>query len=160
MNYCSFTLGKSSRRVHAGPYRDRPTTHLGVKMAEEIKSPCDISIPTEDFSVPTQQMMEEGIRQVLKPLALGEPIYVGCMGGIGRTGLFLACLAKTLGAHRPVHYVRSHYEPHAVETRQQRDFVEEFNELKFNRLLPRYRFAARVVDLMPWSKGLVAKLLT
>ena len=46
------------------------------------------------------------------------------MGGIGRTGLFLAALAKLSGEKDPVAYVRKHYMPHAVETQQQQDFIK------------------------------------
>ena len=41
------------------------------------------------------------------------------MGGWGRTGLFLALLAKVCGVENPVTYVRENYSPRAVETTDQ-----------------------------------------
>jgi Predicted protein-tyrosine phosphatase len=161
MKECKFNFGRSQRVIHGGPYRERPSSHVGVKMAVEIDHPHDISVPTRDFSVPKQHHMEEGIRKVLKPLALNEPVYVGCMGGIGRTGLFLACLAKTLGEDQPVKYIRKNYIPHAVETSQQENFVRTFNHELFAPSLTKYYWAAWVVDKAPysWVKKLTARLL-
>jgi protein-tyrosine phosphatase len=57
-----------------------------------------------------------------------ERVEVGCMGGRGRTGTALACLAVLDGvpADEAVEYVRRHYHPDAVETDEQRQFVAEF----------------------------------
>ena len=51
---------------------------------------------------------------------------MGCMGGIGRTGLMLSLLAKAFGVEDPVAYVRKHYYSHAVETKEQRQFIADF----------------------------------
>jgi len=50
------------------------------------------------------------------------------MGGRGRTGTALACVAVLDGvpADQAVDYVRRHYHPDAVETEEQRQFVAEF----------------------------------
>ena len=50
------------------------------------------------------------------------------MGGRGRTGTALACLAVLDGAAAAdaVAYVRQHYRPGAVETRKQASFVAAF----------------------------------
>jgi hypothetical protein len=57
-----------------------------------------------------------------------ERVEVGCMGGRGRTGTGLACIAVLDGvpADEAVEYVRRHYHPDAVETAEQRRFVAEF----------------------------------
>jgi protein-tyrosine phosphatase len=57
-----------------------------------------------------------------------ERVEVGCMGGRGRTGTALACIAVLDGvpADQAVEYVRRHYHPDAVETVEQRQFVAEF----------------------------------
>lgn len=100
---------------------------FGVKMAKEIDMPCDVSVPTADFKTPPVQSMQEGVRKTLEAMARGERVYVGCMGGIGRTGLFMACLAKALGVDQPVAWVRKHYIPHAVETKEQGEYVRKFD---------------------------------
>lgn len=57
-----------------------------------------------------------------------ERVEVGCMGGRGRTGTALACLAVLDGtpAADAVAYVRQHYSPDAVETSEQESFVAGF----------------------------------
>jgi protein-tyrosine phosphatase len=61
--------------------------------------------------------------------AARERVEVGCMGGRGRTGTGLACLAIFDGvpADQAVEYVRQHYHPDAVETAAQRQFIAEFS---------------------------------
>ncbi|ATS92338.1 tyrosine phosphatase family protein [Stenotrophomonas phage vB_SmaS_DLP_5] len=113
--------------VYGGPYKLRPAKMVGVKMAIEIDRPFDIEVPTVDFQVPAMEDMIEGIDKAVTEILKGKPLYVGCMGGIGRTGLFLACLAKVFGEKDPVLYVRKHYIPHAVETMAQQKFVANFN---------------------------------
>jgi Protein-tyrosine phosphatase len=58
-----------------------------------------------------------------------ERVEVACMGGLGRTGTTLACIAVLDGvpAHGAVDYVRQRYRRHAVETRRQRRFVARFS---------------------------------
>lgn len=58
-----------------------------------------------------------------------QRVEVACMGGLGRTGTTLACVAVLDGvpAAEAVGYVRQHYNARAVETPQQRDFVARFS---------------------------------
>ncbi|MEY9903884.1 hypothetical protein ABIA35_000090 [Catenulispora sp. MAP12-49] len=57
-----------------------------------------------------------------------ERVEVACVGGRGRTGTALACIAVLDGVppESAVAYVREHYSPHAVETPWQRRFVAAF----------------------------------
>jgi protein-tyrosine phosphatase len=119
-------FGKVDRVVIGGPYREKFTDHFGVKMAEEIKSPCDVDIPTRDFDVPDPKTLDKGVRDSLFVIARNKPVYVGCAGGIGRTGLYMAALAKVLGIPEPVKYVRANFKGHAVETKQQMAYVEAY----------------------------------
>lgn len=112
--------------VVGGPYRKRPPGYVGVKMAAEIASPCAVDIPVRDFCVPSVALATNGLRLTVGHILKGEPVYVGCMGGIGRTGLLLALLAKAWGIPDPVAYVRANYIPHAVETQEQKNFVADF----------------------------------
>ena len=61
--------------------------------------------------------------------ARGDVVEIGCLGGHGRTGSALACLAVLTGvpADGAVDWVRAHYCPDAVETDEQRAFVEKFS---------------------------------
>lgn len=105
---------------------------VGVKMAREISHPHDISIPTEDFSVPDVTEMQDGMVRAIEAIVSGKDIYAGCMGGIGRTGLFMGCMAKTMfdlrGTYQdPVRFVRLLYSTHAIETDQQMEYVRRFD---------------------------------
>ncbi|MDG5496955.1 hypothetical protein [Niveispirillum sp. BGYR6] len=119
-----FTLGGYSYEVTGGPYRGIPDGFVGVKMAAEIDMPCTVDIPICDYGTPTATDLRRGLVSAINCIIDGKPVYVGCMAGIGRTGLFLAALAKVAGEADPVAYVRRYYYPGAVETRAQHDFVQ------------------------------------
>jgi len=131
-------IGNIHGYVYGGPFKhyEVGTRRLvGVKMAEEIDHPHDISIPTEDFSVPSQRDMEQGLIKALASMNQGNDIYAGCMGGIGRTGLFMGCMARVQFHYAgspddPVAFVRKHFKPHAIETREQQNFVRNFDTTK------------------------------
>lgn len=112
--------------VTGGPFMECPKTMHGVKMAREIRQACAVDIPTEDYSTPDPVVLERGLVKAVELIVAGKPVYVGCMGGKGRTGLFMAVLAKAFGIENPVAYVRKHYYPHAVETSDQFQFVKTF----------------------------------
>jgi hypothetical protein len=144
-------FGPMKAQVFGGPYRDYAPGQrrvVGVKMAAEIDHEHDISIPTEDFSVPDLYDMHRGLAKALEAIAAGNDLYAGCMGGVGRTGLFMSCLAKVMfnfeaavslpgvgapydeadpSTYDPVSYVRKHYNSHAVETEEQRRYVVHFD---------------------------------
>lgn len=61
----------------------------------------------------------------------GEIVEVGCIGAHGRTGTILACMAVLAGHENPVEWVREHYCPRAVETSQQADYVDWFENHSF-----------------------------
>ncbi len=58
----------------------------------------------------------------------GRRVEVGCVGGVGRTGTVLACLAVLSGvpADDAVAWVRDHYDPRAVEGFRQEAWVRWF----------------------------------
>lgn len=132
-------LGVIQGRCYGGRFRDfNPDERrlVGIKMAAEIDHPHDISIPTEDFSIPDEDDMIGGLFSALENVNDGNDLYVGCMGGIGRTGLFMGCLAKVMiefhggeykGYTDPVSLVRGIYKGHAIETDEQQRFVRDFD---------------------------------
>lgn len=118
--------GRKFYTVWGGPSSESHPDSIFVKMAAEIRRPCQIDIPTPDFNVPSKTTLDLGVRKAVKAILKGQPLYVGCMAGRGRTGLFLAILAKTFGVENPVEYVRENYYSHAVETQGQYDFVTRY----------------------------------
>lgn len=125
-------------RVFGGPFVNFDVEErrlVGVKMAAEIDHPHNISIPTQDFSVPEPDIMLEGMIKAIRAMREGNDLYVGCMGGVGRTGLFMAILVKACLVNAgeygdpiaPILHVRSYYNPHAVETVGQREYVQNFD---------------------------------
>ena len=84
--------------VMGGPYRERPEEVRGVKLAPEIDAVCDWSINIPDFGVPDISEVEGLVEELMLHLLIAPRpvIYVGCMGGIGRTGMIMACLAKAI----------------------------------------------------------------
>lgn len=124
--------------VYGGPYREVPELFWGVKMAEEIDHPHMVDIPTKDYSVPEVSVLKAGIVRALMAMINEENVYAGCWGGIGRTGIFLAALAKVQIEYRkskhragrgedPVLYVRKHFIPHAVETEEQKQYIADLD---------------------------------
>jgi hypothetical protein len=137
-----FDCRKGNVLVAGGPYRHRPSSFIGVKMAAEIDLPCDVDIPTIDFSIPDPEVMRKGLLRSLWYLLNYKCLYVGCMGGIGRTGLFMALMARLLlncDGDTAIAHVRKQYNRSAVETDEQREYVSEFE--------------------FPWTLRLVAKLV-
>lgn len=80
-----------------------------------------------DFGVPDADALRAALVDALERAGT-QRVEIACRGGVGRTGLALACLAilDGLPAADAVAYVRSQYKPDAVETSRQRRFVERF----------------------------------
>ena len=83
----------------------------------------------EDFGLPASATDAAGaIRDAFAHAQSGERVEIGCAGGLGRTGTVLACMAVLAGvaATDAVAWVRSYYQPEAVETAGQEAWVQWF----------------------------------
>lgn len=133
-------LFKRKFSFNSGPYREKPAEAFGICLLENpdvmirqfeglARGPdIDVWIPIPDFGVPAELLtpiVEFALIRALAAALDGRSVYVGCMGGIGRTGLFLSLLAKALGQRRPIGYVRR-YVFEAVETHEQELYVRNF----------------------------------
>lgn len=147
--------------VTGGPFDAYPYTGLDVGIcvrAEDVPPGVDAHVPIRDFDVPQD---EAKLRQVLlwafKAAIDGRSLYVGCMGGWGRTGLFLSLMAKVAGVTEPIGYVRVNYTPRAVETREQEKFVKNFDVSDLRREVNRYAWTAFFRSwtgfFFPWSNN-------
>ena len=90
---------------------------------------ADIALPIEDFGTPPEADLRRAVGAALAALREdpARPLFVGCRAGLGRTGLFLACLARAAGVEGdPVAHVRGHYHPEAVETPAQQAMARRF----------------------------------
>lgn len=114
--------------IIGGPFAGRSADQFGICLLERKTNDPDVWLPIRDFSVPDDQnAVREAIKQAMVAALQGREVYVGCMAGQGRTGLFLSLVAKAFGVENPVEYVRNVYYPHAVETKPQYDYVMKFD---------------------------------
>ena len=121
-------------RIRASALVDRreddSTRSFGLYMDERWQPswPADL-IEWEDFGVPIDG--ERAVAQIESVFARargGEGVEIGCLGGLGRTGTVLACMAILAGVDpaESVSWVRQHYRAEAVETAEQEAWVAWF----------------------------------
>ena len=82
-----------------------------------------------DFGVPEDlDALRRALTDLLDRARTGESVEVGCLGGHGRSGTALACLAVLTGtpANDAVAWVRANYCEKAVETDEQEELVATF----------------------------------
>jgi hypothetical protein len=83
-------------------------------------------IEWEDYGLPTDSAATaDTICKAFGRAKQGQRVEVGCIGGLGRTGTVLACMAILAGVapDHAVAWVRDHYDQAAVETPEQEDWV-------------------------------------
>src|SRR5690606_4571565 len=91
--------------IIGGPYDRRPPGMFGVFVRAEAPAPAHVYVPIHDFSIPRDaKVVESALVETFKAAIDGKQVYVGCMGGWGRTGLFLALMAKVSGVEAPISY--------------------------------------------------------
>jgi atypical dual specificity phosphatase len=88
-----------------------------------------LQIPVPDFGIPADlTSWDQALARVAKWAGEGENIAIHCLAGIGRTGTFLACLAKNelgLEGEKAIQWVRNIL-PGAMENSYQESFVIEY----------------------------------
>jgi protein-tyrosine phosphatase len=113
------------------PLPDGPVPDLGLYLLAEEPAPvpwesCWLRWP--DFGLPADRDQVMPVLSEVWRRAASERVEVACVGGRGRTGTALACLAIIDGvpARSAVSYVRERYSTRAVETFWQRRYVARF----------------------------------
>ena len=84
-----------------------------------------IHLPIPDFDVPSKEDLREAIKKTIVHAQAGKHIVIHCHAGLGRTGLFVAYLAKQilcLSSDQAIYWTRK-YIPHALETCEQVRFI-------------------------------------
>ena len=87
-----------------------------------------IYLPIPDFDVPDIEALRAAIRQAVLAAQQGHTLVVHCAAGIGRTGTFLACMAKVvfgIDGEKAIAWVRN-YIPGAVEVPTQFEMILKF----------------------------------
>ena len=82
-------------------------------------------LPIPDFSVPEIEELDKAVTDVLNHVRKGDSVAIHCHAGIGRTGMFLACLAKRgmgYSSDEALRWVRE-FIPGAVEVSEQEQLV-------------------------------------
>ena len=86
-----------------------------------------IHLPIPDLDVPSKEELSEAIEKTLEHAQAGQNVVIHCHAGLGRTGLFVAYLAKRvlgLSSEEAIHWTRKHI-PYALETYEQLRFIIE-----------------------------------
>jgi len=112
------------------PYGRDPRPEYGLYLDRRWQPPWSHDhLEWPDFAVPDDPAhVLTMLRSVLERARRGQLVEIGCLGGHGRTGTALACLAVLAGhpTSDAVAWVRATYCPKAVETAAQEAFVTGF----------------------------------
>lgn len=112
------------------PYVRDATPDFGLYLDRRWQPPwAHEHVAWPDFGTPDDLAgLESALRSLLDRARDGQRVELGCLGGHGRTGTALACLAIMTGsrADDAVAWVRAAYCDRAVETADQETFVTAF----------------------------------
>lgn len=88
-----------------------------------------LHLPVADFTVPSPEQIEEGIRATTESMIRGEPVMMHCGAGLGRSGTLAACLLVEIGcsAEEAIDTVRDR-RPGAIETADQEQAVRDWSQ--------------------------------
>jgi hypothetical protein len=113
------------------PYRREAVPAFGLYLDERWAPPWPHThVDWPDFGLPADlDSFRTALAGALERARRGDVVEVGCLGGHGRTGTSLACLAILTGTppDEAVAWVRAHYCEKAVETDGQIRLVTDFS---------------------------------
>ena len=113
------------------PYARATVPDFGVYLDARWEPPWQHErVAWPDFGVPADRSaLATALTGLLGRARSGQTVEIGCLGGHGRTGTALACLATLTGEppRSAVSWVRANYCASAVETVAQENFVVTFS---------------------------------
>lgn len=95
---------------------------------EIVDKPRKILLPITDGEIPKQNpsIILSVVNSCLRVLRDRRNIKIDCIGGHGRTGLFMALLAHKAGIENPIFWIRTVYCEKAIETIAQERYILNF----------------------------------
>jgi hypothetical protein len=112
------------------PYSREAVPSFGLYLDERWKPPWPHShIAWPDLGLPTHvDALRHALLELIVRAKEGGSVEIGCLGGHGRTGTALACLAVLTGTPpvEATEWVRANYCRKAVETDAQEELVRSF----------------------------------
>lgn len=87
-----------------------------------------IHFPIVDYDIPNRDRLAPIIDQVIRIARISQNAAIHCHAGLGRTGLFAACMAQKvfdISGSESIEWVRAQL-PGAIETEEQENFVRAF----------------------------------
>jgi len=87
-----------------------------------------LHLPMPDFSIPSKETLTAVLSEAIENAKAGKNVAVHCHAGIGRAGLFLAIMAKSvlgMSGNEAVDWVRS-FVTGAIQTDEQVQYVLEY----------------------------------
>lgn len=117
---CSYPVIRNADDYIGFDYSMRPMEHV-----RPWKDQNNVYHPVTDMSVPDNvEAYKALVSWTADRVRAGKKVHCGCIGGHGRTGMFLAALVKEMtGESDAITYVRQHYCHKAVETSGQIDWL-------------------------------------
>lgn len=115
-----------SHELFGGSFYLEGAAFLGfrVNLMDRSTLECDLLIPIVDYSVPqNKEQFVTSMAQVAEQVLTGGPVFMGCYGGRGRTGVALASLARLMGEPEPIAWLQTNYMLNAPETEEQKAFI-------------------------------------
>lgn len=118
--------------ITGGPFDAMPAGARGLcleaRAARLAEAEWQLDVP--DFGLPDEAALRAVLTRMLEAMraAPDGAYHIGCKAGLGRTGTAMACLAIMAGVVQgdPVAWLRAAYNPEAIETPEQEDFVRRF----------------------------------
>ena len=106
----------------------RQVTGRDLRTSYETEGFEVLYLPIPDFNIPEMSALRAAVQEVLAHSKSGSGVAIHCHAGLGRTGMFAACLAKSglnFSSEEAIHWVREVI-PGAVEVRDQEQLVRDF----------------------------------